>query len=269
MSERKGDPIMKPISYTTIASAGLFGALATAAFAQQIVEVRKVYIERPPRTIAIVPGVTVAADSIQMYRDANFEDEKGSLTVTGQPAGQAHELPNGLEDSLSSLRWSLPPGVLVIMYEDDGAKGEQLALWGTGQIDQLSEFDFDNKASQYAWYYVGGGEEPSQVIQRGAALPVGSVTVTGAAPVPQNTLQLFKSKNFEANTVTLNPLTQAANTLHELPEDLPDSLTSMRWNLPPGVILMFHQDADGGKQQVALWGNGQVADLDVWDFTNN
>lgn len=257
---------LTPCKFT--ASASVFAALATAALAQQVVEVRKVYIERPPNTVAIVPGVTVASDSIQLFRDANFKDEKGSVNITGQPAGQAHEFPNGIEDSLSSLRWSLSPGVLVIIYEDDGAKGEQMALWGTGQIDRLSQFDFDNKASQYAWYYVGGGQEPSEVIVRGAALPVGSVTVTGSAPVPASTLQLFKSKNFGANTVTLNPLTQPANTLNRLPEDLPDSLTSMRWNLPPGVIIVFNQDADGGKQQVAIWGNGQVSDLDVWDFND-
>ena len=248
--------------------ASVLGLWSTAA-AQTVTEVHKIYIERPPGTVAIVGTANVATDTVQLYRDANFQDDVVPINVSGaQPAGQAHDLPAGMKDSLSSLRWSLPPGVLVIFYEDAGAKGEQLALWGSGQIDHLSEFDYDNKASQYAWYYVGGMQDPSEVIARGATLPVGSVTATGTAPLPANTLQLFKSKNFEANTVTISPLAQAANTLHRLPEDLPDSLTSMRWNLPPGVVLMFHQDADGGKQQVALWGNGQVSDLDVWDFND-
>jgi hypothetical protein len=249
---------------------GAIVVTCSLAFAQQtVIEVRKVYIERPPQTVAIVDGATFVTDTIQFFRDPHFKHQTdlANVSVT-QTAGQAHEMPSGLEDSVSSLRWSLPPGVLVMLYEDDGAKGEQLALWGIGQIDSLATFDFDNKASQWAWYYVGSAPHSSEVILRGAAVPVGAVVVSSTTPVPQSTLQMFKSKNFEANTVTLNPLTQAANTLHTLPEDLPDSLTSLRWNLPPGVVLMFHQDADGGKQQVALWGSGEIADLDVWDFND-
>jgi hypothetical protein len=258
--------MLKHNAYKALAGIPIAAGLWSAAAAQQIV-VREVYIERPPRTIAIVTGVNVASDTIQLFRDANFEDEAVLMNVSAaQPAGQSHELPSGMEDSLSSLRWSLPAGVLVVMYEDDGSKGEQLALWGSGQIDALSTFDFDNKASQWAWYYVGAAREPSEVIVRGQALPVGSVTVT--VPAAADSITLYKSKDFATNTVTVSPMSHAANTLHRLPEDLPDSLTSMRWNLPPGVVVMFHQDAQGDKQQVAIWGNGQVADLDVWDFND-
>jgi hypothetical protein len=42
----------------------------------------------------------------------------------------------------------------------------------------------------------------------------------------------------------------------------------MRWNLPEGVIVMFYQDANGKKQQVAVWGQAQLADLDAWDFND-
>lgn len=256
-------------SRITIAAAAVGLAGIAAAQSTLVIQPRTVYVERPPGTVVIVESAKVAADSILLFRDRGFQDEAVLTSITAtQAAGQAHDLPAGMEDSLSSLRWNLPAGVLVVLYEDDGAKGEQLALWGSGQIEALSEFDFNDKASQWAWYYVGGGHKPSEVVIRGTALPVGAVVVAAGTPVTQSTLQLFKSKNFEANTVTLNPLSQAANTLHRLPEDLPDSLTSMRWNLPPGVVVMFYQDADGGKQQVPIWGNGQVADLDIWDFND-
>lgn len=256
-------------SRITIGAAAVGLAGIAAAQSTLVIQPRTVYVERPPGTVVIVESAKVAADSILLFRDRGFQDEAVLTSITAtQAAGQAHDLPAGMEDSLSSLRWNLPAGVLVVLYEDDGAKGEQLALWGSGQIEALSEFDFNDKASQWAWYYVGGGHKPSEVVIRGTALPVGAVVVAAGTPVTQSTLQLFKSKNFEANTVTLNPLSQAANTLHRLPEDLPDSLTSMRWNLPPGVVVMFYQDADGGKQQVPIWGNGQVADLDIWDFND-
>jgi hypothetical protein len=53
-----------------------------------------------------------------------------------------------------------------------------------------------------------------------------------------------------------------------VPKKMGDSLTSLRWNLPEGVIIMLYQDAGGKKQQVAIWGEGELADLDLWDFND-
>ncbi|MCI0366127.1 MAG: hypothetical protein L0Y44_12095 [Phycisphaerales bacterium] len=251
-----------------VAGAGMALGLCSAMQAQTVVEVREAYIERPPGAVVIVEPATTAADTIELFRDRDLEGDTVLINVIGtQAAGTAHDLPDGIKDSLSSLRWSLPPGVLVVLYEDHGAKGEQLALWGSGQIDALSAFDLNDKASEWAWFYVGGAVEPTEFVRYGEVIPVGASA--GTAPVPQGTLQLFKSKNFEATTFTVNSVTSnAANTLHELTGALSDSLTAMRWSLPPGVVVILYQDADGDKQQVPIWGNGQVANLDVWDFND-
>src|SRR5687768_14210671 len=78
--------------------------------------------------------------------------------------------------------------------EDGGAKGEQFPIWGRGQVDRLSTFDFNDKASRWAWYYVGGAIDPSEVLLGGELLPVGAVT--GTVPTAGDTMQMFKSKNF-------------------------------------------------------------------------
>ncbi len=258
--------MLKSNACMTIAGVAIAAGLSSTADAQKVVEVREVYIERPPGTVAIVERVNVASDAIQMFRNSDFDDEGVLMNVSARPAGQANELPGGMEDSLSSLRWSLPAGVLVVFYEDAGAKGEQFPIWGRGQVDRLSTFDFNDKASRWAWYYVGGAIDPSEVVLGGELLPVGAVT--GTAPTGADTMQLFKSSNFEGNEVTISPTAQAANALQRLPKDLPDSLTSMRWNLPPGVVVIFHQDAQGDKQQIPIWGSGQVTHLDIWDFND-
>jgi hypothetical protein len=223
---------------------------------------------RPQGTEDVTAAIT--EDTIQFYKDADYKDAVTQLdgVTKSNKGGQALDLQQGLEDSLTAMRWNLPPGVVVVLYEDDGGKGEQFAIWGKGQTPSIAKFDFDNKASQWAWFYVGGVTNPAPHLRSAqSSSPLGAEHASGE--VADNSLQLFKSKDFAANEAMVSNVTsQPAGKLNTLPQDLPDSLTSLRWNLPPGVVVVFYQDSSGLKQQAAIWGNGQIADIDVWDFND-
>ncbi|MCI0630616.1 MAG: hypothetical protein L0Y44_08195 [Phycisphaerales bacterium] len=223
---------------------------------------------RPQATDAL--AVTLAEDTIQFYKDAEFKDTVTQIdgVAKSNKANAPIDLKEGLGDSLSSIRWNLSPGVIVILYEDPGAKGEQFILFGSGQTNSLSKFDFDNKASTWAWSYVGGVTNPPPHIKAGmSTMPLGCEPASST--VPDNSIQLFKSKDFEGNSATISNVTsQPLAKLNPLPKDLPDSMTSARWNLPPGTVVMFFQDASGHKQRAAIWGNAELADIDLWDFND-
>jgi hypothetical protein len=104
----------------------------------------------------------VPDNTIQMYKNTDFGDSMQAIgSVTTMSPGGAHEIEGPMEDSMSSLRWNLPPGVVVVFYEDDGGKGEQLPIWGKGEMNSLHHLNFNDKASSWAWYYAGGAARAS------------------------------------------------------------------------------------------------------------
>lgn len=214
-------------------------------------------------------SVAVPENTIQLYQDAAFRDDVRTIdNVTSHAAGQAHDMPGMMEDSLTSLRWNLPPGVVVTFYEDDGARGERLTIWGSGESETVTGWNFNDKASSWSWYYAGGFVRASEVMERGLVVyPFGTVHTTTL--LPAGSVTLYSNKNFDGQSATITPFTSDAHaTLNKVPAGMNDKITSMRWNLPPGVVMMFYQDGDGRKQQAAIWGSGEINDVDAWDFND-
>jgi hypothetical protein len=223
------------------------------------------YVAAPPGSEALT--TPLAPQSIQLFMDDEFKGTE--LMISGFDAsmtpGALNEMSKGLNDSMSAVRWNLSPGVIVVFYEDASGKGEQLVLWGKGQHSDLDKWDYNDKASRWAWYDVGGGMTDRSA---GANLPPNG-SEPPATAVPVNTIQVFIDKDFRDDMKQISPVSgQPHGQPHDLPSGVGDKLTSLRWNLPDGVIVMLHQTGDAEKQQVALWGSGQVKDLDVWDFND-
>lgn len=217
-------------------------------------------------------SAAIPENTIQFFKDTEFRDDLDPVAnVLSMTPGGVHDLPGDMEDSVSSIRWNLSPGVIVVLYEDDGAKGEQLALWGKGEMDRLSRWNFNDKASSWAWYYAGGSQNVTTVLEQAAVVyPTGTVVFAREVPaLTPGTIDLYRNDDFEGqHEVVADVMSQPANQLHRLPSGMNDSVSSMRWSLPPGVVVTFYQDAQGEKQQAAIWGNGQVRDVDEWDFND-
>ncbi|HEX2972894.1 MAG TPA: hypothetical protein VHP11_11205 [Tepidisphaeraceae bacterium] len=119
---------------------------------------------RPPHSQAL--DTAMPPDSLYLFRDCDFRGDTTRLAgITQTPVGAAQDL--GKVHGVSAARWSLPPGVVVVLYDKPGGRGRQIPLWGKGQIDALSRWDFNDKASSWAWYYVGApapGQRPQQIL---------------------------------------------------------------------------------------------------------
>jgi hypothetical protein len=274
-SSRK-DTLMNPYRTKSIGAIGLALAAITTSvvvLAQQTPPARQASDEVQRGYIAAPPGsqtLNTAMDptSMQLFSSADFKGTQATLLGKGTsiPAGQPRELPEGLPDTLSSIRWNLPHGIVVVFYEDAAMKGEQMVLWGSGQQSDLHTWDFNDKASRWAWFGVGGGD-PSAQNEAAMLAPHGSEAL--ATAVPDNTIQLFKDHKFASDMQQINPVTAVkGGELQKMSGKLDDSLTSLRWNLPEGVIVMLYEDADGKKDRVAIWGKGQLSDLNLWDFND-
>ena len=239
---------------------------ATPSQNQSDKEWTKGYIAAPPGSETL--NTTLETPSIQLFTNANFSGTESTLNKLDRlnPQGKANEMPERFNDAVSSLRWNLPRGAIVVFYEDAAARGEQLVLWGSGQMSELSKWDFNDKASRWAWFNVGGGGTPLRDDARTVA-PSGSESL--GTSLAGNTLQLFKDKSFGNDMKQISPATSVkAGELQQMPSGFNDTISSAQWNLPAGVIVLLYEDVDGKKDRVAIWGQGQISNLDTWDFND-
>ena len=223
------------------------------------------YVPLPPGAETLT--TPLPENSLHLYTGDGFEGVNSELSGIDKSftAGALNEIPAGMKDGVTALRWNLPPGVVVVLYEDAAGKGEQLILWGKGQVPSVLKWDFNDKASRWAWYNVGGGRHAPSA--EAMLLPHGATP--SAQATPANSLQLFVDTNFGNDMEQISPVTGVrAGEFQRMPKATGDSLSSMRWNLPEGVIVLLYQDAGGGKQQTAIWGRGEINELDKWDFND-
>ncbi len=239
---------------------------AATAVVDDSVAARAGYTARPPLSedVSGFPGNT-----IYLWWDAGFGGHKHQIhPVTQMPVGRPQNFPDqhflqNIRDDMSSLQWNLPAGVVVVFYEDSAEKGEQLIIWGKGQISELSSRDFNDKVSRWAWYYVGGADDlaVSQV-----TIPVGA---NGLSSPLQNSLQLWRHTDYRGKIGPVTSVTgYAPGEYHRLPEGLGDDMSSVRWDLPPGVVVILYQHSKGSGRHIALWSRGEFPRLSRWDLND-
>ena len=257
---------MNPRIHASVSALCLALMSAATAVADDSAAARDGYMARPPRT-EDVSGFP--ENTLSLWWDAGFGGKKHQIhPVTQMPVGRPQDFPDqhflqNIRDDMSSLQWNLPPGVVVVFYEDSAEKGEQLIIWGKGQISELRSRDFNDKVSRWAWYYVGGADDPaaSQV-----TLPVGA---NGLSSSMQNSVQLWQHTDYRGRIAPVTGVTNyAPRENHRIPERLGDKLSSVRWDLPPGVVVVLYQHRNGTGRHVGLWSRGEFPRLSRWDIND-
>lgn len=199
----------------------------------------------------------LAEDSVYLFADRDFQGDTTRLDhLTATPPATAYSLDN--RHGISSVRWKLAPGMLLVLYEGPGGRGNQLSLWGQGQASSLSQWQANDMISQWAWYNLAG---PPGAASR----PLGAAQ-TGV--MAQATLELYRDRDLQGTLTSIGPVTQfPAGVLHKTGAAA-DEMTSLRWNLPPGVVVVLYEDAEGRGRQLTLFGRGQYPSVSLWDFND-
>jgi hypothetical protein len=123
---------------------------------------------RPPRNPPRPPGTRDTRDcpenSMILYWHADYRGRRPHVIrrVTGFERGLPHDFESqgglrNIKDDMTSLKWNLPAGVVVVFYQHAGARGERIAIWGRGQKRSLRDWGFNDKVSRWAWYSTESG----------------------------------------------------------------------------------------------------------------
>ncbi|MGE5611191.1 MAG: hypothetical protein ACM359_18220 [Bacillota bacterium] len=218
---------------------------------------------RPPGAEPLT--VALPDTSVYLFRDSKFRGNTTRLgDILATPAAMDQELAN--VHGVSSARWSLPPGVLVVLYAKSAGRGSEVFFWGKGQLESLNKWHFNDKASNWAWYYVGGVPNFRPPLQQTMQLfPAGAGPTDGIAP---GSIEFYKDADLRGTLTTAGPVTQfPANTLHSAGKAA-GTMSSVRWDLPPGVIVVLYEDAKAKGRRLLLFGSGQYDSVSAWNFND-
>lgn len=201
----------------------------------------------------------LASNTIYLFEDRDFKGDVVRLeNVTSRAQGAMQELSD--DDSVTSVRWNLPPGAVVLFTQHEDGKGDRVVVWGQGQVNSVSPWNFNDKISGWAWYDLGGLSSAEQ-----APLPPGATPTTN---LPEGTIELYDDRDLKGDMHTIPFVrTERMGMLQEMELDAADDVSSLRWNLPRGVVAILHENADGTGRQLPIWGKGQY-DMVPWSFND-
>src|SRR5262245_37437198 len=92
--------------------------------------------------------------------------------------------------------------------------------------------------------------------------PVGTQELAG--PMPDNSQYLFQNGHFSGWSSRIEDVTgRSSQTLQSI-EQRADNMSSARWNLSPGMVVVFYENASGDGDQLAVWGHGEAPHLSQW-----
>ncbi len=185
----------------------------------------------------------LSTNTIYLFEDRDFKGDVARIeNVTSKPQGAMQEISD--DDSVTSIKWNLPAGTVVLLTQHENGTGDRAAIWGAGQMGSVSPLKFNDKISGWAWYNVGGLESAET-----APLPPAATPTTN---LPEGTVELYQDAGLRGEMTTVPFVrTERMGMMQELEgEHLADRVSSLRWNLPRGVLLVLHENADGTGRQL-------------------
>ncbi len=208
-------------------------------------------------------------NTIRVWRDAEFKgNEQVIQPVTAERPYRLHVFDKKLRNKVKSMEWSLPPGVIAVFYDETNGTGRQYVIWGTGRRGSLQDADFKGRAAAWVWVYLDGWEDASSEVRGGFSVrPL--MTQESKQRLPEDTLELHKDVGVRDKVKDLLRIDSVTDKpegdLQPITDHLDNKVTSLRWNLPPGKIVVLYDNADGTGRRMPLWGDGQVSDLRTID----
>jgi len=221
---------------------------------------------RPPGSTEV--NGALPQNSIYLFENRAFGGKVTRIeNVTSQPAGFPEKTGIGgtMPDSMTSLKWDLPPGVVVIFYENADGTGNQFPIWGRGQHDSVSKWAFNDKVSRWAWFSVGDRANATTSLERAMMGPHMSRPSTN---IPRDTIELYTDRDLKGTLRAISPVSSESQREYRTVGNVGDQVTSLRWNLPEGVLVVFYDNIDGTGRQLAIWNKGEYETVSPFNMND-
>lgn len=128
-----------------------------------------VYVKRQAGRIVIASTIVVVVfmapglargiqqeGSMTLFNGTDFKGKPTTLNIKGIKPNSLQSLKEtDAYHRMSSIRWSLPTGVVVVFYRDKERKGDRMTIWGKGDLSQLFDRRFNNDAGYWEWTKIG------------------------------------------------------------------------------------------------------------------
>lgn len=92
--------------------------------------------------------VVLPVGSIVLYKDIDFGGSEEIFKINGKIPHEMHKISGVVGSNASSLRWNLPPGIIVVLYGPSVTNpSRQYVIWGEGQDSRLTGHGVNDKLS--------------------------------------------------------------------------------------------------------------------------
>src|SRR5215212_7574693 len=126
-------------------------------------------------------------------------------------------------ENVTSLKWDLPSGVVVVFYENGDGSGNQFPIWGRGQLESVSKWAFNDKVSRWARYPVGDSANSSASVAQGRMAPHNARPTTN---VPADTIEIYSDRDLKGRLMTVSPVSRESQTEYHSAGAVNDQMTS-------------------------------------------
>lgn len=210
---------------------------------------------------AYAPVTSMDQAWVEFYEDDGHRGRRVRLTG-GQDVDDFDNVASddgqqGFGDLTSSLRWQIPAGHKLVLYDDNGHRDRSITLEGRqGQLQEIADLkasDFGDKTSSARWM---------------ATAPPPVTRIEDAY------VELFDDVGFGDRKARIAGRVDVANFDRLASEGgqvgFGDKTSSIRWQIPPGWTFVLHDDADFKDRSIKLEGGDgklrEIRDLDAEDF---
>ncbi|MBF9018652.1 MULTISPECIES: hypothetical protein [unclassified Oceanispirochaeta] len=191
--------------------------------------------------------ITIIDDGwIELYRDKNFRNSNIIIDYVDRNHRDYSDYNTiSFGDRASSAKWLLPVDYQYLLFEHSNFKGKMKQLLGTGvvtEIDDLGDFYFGDITSSSHYCRI--------VID----------------DISESWIDLFEHDTFEGRRLSITAgsggiLGNYDNISVEGSSGFNDKVSSVRYQLPEGVVYKLYQHSNYEGSYITLTGNGEVEEI--------
>ncbi|MFP2923962.1 hypothetical protein ACLESO_01845 [Pyxidicoccus sp. 3LG] len=102
-------------------------------------------------------AITIEEAWVELYDDTGFADRRLTIRYPTEHTNYGNVFSDngqkGFNDKASSVRYHIPAGYRMVLYDDSGYQDSQYYLIGTGNIEEISSLgSFSDKTSSSRWF---------------------------------------------------------------------------------------------------------------------